>query len=63
METKIVIRWADVTGLERQASKVTRLNDGVKITTRDQEFIFSGFMRIKDAFYLMQRLADLAMKK
>ncbi|CAG0921266.1 unnamed protein product, partial [Notodromas monacha] len=63
VETKLVIRWADVTGLDRQQSRLSRLNDGMKITTRDKEYNFSGFLRIKDVFSLMQRLADLAMKK
>lgn len=60
-ETKICIRWADVTELDKTSSLV--FPDSIRIATRDHEYQFSMFLKKEETFTLMQQLANFAMKQ
>ncbi|EDO49828.1 predicted protein [Nematostella vectensis] len=60
-EARLVIRWTDVTSLERTNSVL--LPDGIKVTTRDGEFCFSLLLHPTETFGLMEQLANLAMRQ
>ena len=61
-EAKTLIRWTDVTKVEKSKNWVAP--DSVRISTRDGNFYFGMFLnRSKEAFELMTQLADLAMRK
>ena len=61
-EAKTLLRWTDVTKVEKSRNWVAP--DSVKISTREGDFYFGMFLnRSKEAFDLMTQLADLAMRK
>ena len=61
-EAKTLLRWTDVTKVEKSRNWVAP--DSVKIQTREGDFYFGMFLnRSKEAFELMTQLADLAMRK
>ncbi|XP_032223477.2 TBC1 domain family member 9 [Nematostella vectensis] len=60
-EARLVIRWTDVTSLERTNSVL--LPDGIKVATRDGEFCFSLLLHPTETFGLMEQLANLAMRQ
>ena len=55
VETKVLTRWTDVTGLEREAGQ------GVVVRTRETSWQFTLFN--KEGYELMSQLANLAMRK
>ncbi|XP_060528088.1 TBC1 domain family member 9 isoform X2 [Cylas formicarius] len=61
MDTKICIRWSEVTNLSRKNSLV--FPDSIRIGTREKEYYFSMFLRESEAFNLMEQLVDLAVKR
>ncbi|XP_051560805.1 TBC1 domain family member 9-like [Myxocyprinus asiaticus] len=60
-EVKLVIRWADITQLEKNTTLL--LPDMVRFSTRCSEHIFSVFLNINETFKLMEQLANIAMRQ
>ncbi|MBW02283.1 TBC1 domain family member 9, partial [Eschrichtius robustus] len=60
-EAKLVIRWADITQLEKNATLL--LPDVIKVNTRSSEHFFSVFLNINETFKLMEQLANIAMRQ
>ncbi|GFS17024.1 TBC1 domain family member 9, partial [Elysia marginata] len=60
-EAKLILRWADITKLERGNNML--LPDSVKVSTRDADHYFSMLLHSKETFDLMEQLANMAMKQ
>ncbi|KAM4709002.1 TBC1 domain family member 9 isoform 2-T2 [Discoglossus pictus] len=60
-EAKLVIRWVDITQLEKTATLL--LPDMIKVSTRSSEHFFSVFLNIIETFKLMEQLANIAMRQ
>ncbi|XP_018418920.1 PREDICTED: TBC1 domain family member 9 isoform X2 [Nanorana parkeri] len=60
-EAKLVIRWVDITQLEKTATLL--LPDMIKASTRSSEHFFSVFLNITETFKLMEQLANIAMRQ
>ncbi|KAM4834436.1 TBC1 domain family member 9 [Thomomys bottae] len=60
-EAKLVVRWVDITQLEKNATLL--LPDGIKVSTRSSEHFFSVFLNINETFKLMEQLANIAMRQ
>ncbi|XP_036168378.1 TBC1 domain family member 9 isoform X3 [Myotis myotis] len=60
-EAKLVIRWVDITQLEKRATLF--LPDVIKVSTRSSEHFFSVFLNINETFKLMVQLANIAMRQ
>ncbi|KAK1175874.1 TBC1 domain family member 9-like isoform X1 [Acipenser oxyrinchus oxyrinchus] len=60
-EAKLVIRWTDITQLEKNATLL--LPETIKVSTRSSEHIFSVFLNINETFKLMEQLANIAMRQ
>ncbi|XP_032990340.1 TBC1 domain family member 9 isoform X2 [Rhinolophus ferrumequinum] len=60
-EAKLVIRWVDITQLEKNATLL--LPDVIKVSTRSSEHFFSVFLNINETFKLMEQLANIAMRQ
>ncbi|KAM5192782.1 TBC1 domain family member 9 isoform 1-T1 [Mantella aurantiaca] len=60
-EAKLVIRWVDITQLEKTATLL--LPDLIKVSTRSSEHFFSVFLNITETFKLMEQLANIAMRQ
>ncbi|XP_075055542.1 TBC1 domain family member 9 isoform X2 [Mixophyes fleayi] len=60
-EAKLVIRWVDITQLEKTATLL--LPDMIKVSTRSSEHFFSVFLNILETFKLMEQLANIAMRQ
>lgn len=60
-EAKLVIRWVDITQLEKNATLL--LPDMIKVSTRSSEHFFSVFLNINETFKLMEQLANIAMRQ
>uniref|UniRef100_A0A8C2IJJ6 TBC1 domain family member 9 n=1 Tax=Cyprinus carpio TaxID=7962 RepID=A0A8C2IJJ6_CYPCA len=60
-EAKLVIRWADITQLEKNATLL--LPDMLCVSTRCSEHVFSVFLNINETFKLMEQLANIAMRQ
>ncbi|XP_054270034.1 TBC1 domain family member 9 isoform X2 [Macrosteles quadrilineatus] len=60
-EKKIIIRWTDVTELEKTSGYL--FPDSIKISTRDNTFYFSMFLHKAETYTLMTQLINLAMKQ
>ncbi|KAM4809386.1 TBC1 domain family member 9 [Rhinophrynus dorsalis] len=60
-EAKLVIRWVDITQLEKTATLL--LPDVIKVSTRSSEHFFSVFLNIGETFKLMEQLANIAMRQ
>ncbi|GFO20932.1 TBC1 domain family member 9 [Plakobranchus ocellatus] len=60
-EAKLILRWADITKLERGNNML--LPDSVKVSTRDSDHYFSMLLHSKETFNLMEQLANMAMKQ
>lgn len=58
---KLVIRWVDITQLEKTATLL--LPDMIKVSTRSSEHFFSVFLNITETFKLMEQLANIAMRQ
>ncbi|XP_078407283.1 TBC1 domain family member 9B-like isoform X3 [Cetorhinus maximus] len=58
---KLVIRWVDVTQLEKNATLL--FPECVKVSTRDREHYLSMFLNINETFKLMEQLANIAMRQ
>lgn len=61
MPAKLVVRWADITQLEKSAALL--LPDGVRVSTRCSQHFFSVFLNVSEAFQLMEQLATIAMRQ
>ncbi|CAH1786340.1 unnamed protein product [Owenia fusiformis] len=59
-EAKLIIRWTDVTKLERGTNRL--FPESINISTRDTQFSFSMFVHIEETFRIMEQLANYAMK-
>uniref|UniRef100_A0A3Q2FFE6 TBC1 domain family member 9 n=2 Tax=Cyprinodon variegatus TaxID=28743 RepID=A0A3Q2FFE6_CYPVA len=60
-EAKLVVRWADITQLEKSATLL--LPDVIKVSTRTNEHVFSVFLNINETFKLAEQLANIAMRR
>uniref|UniRef100_A0A672I653 TBC1 domain family member 9 n=1 Tax=Salarias fasciatus TaxID=181472 RepID=A0A672I653_SALFA len=60
-EAKLVVRWADITQLEKSATLL--LPDVIKVSTRSNEHLFSVFLNINETFKLAEQLANIAMRQ
>ncbi|KAK2852323.1 hypothetical protein Q7C36_007524 [Tachysurus vachellii] len=60
-EAKLLVRWADITLLEKNATLL--LPDMVRVSTRCSEHVFSVFRNINETFKLMEQLANIAMRQ
>ncbi|XP_073197304.1 TBC1 domain family member 9 isoform X3 [Lepidochelys kempii] len=60
-EAKLVIRWVDITQLEKNATLL--FPDMIKVSTRSSEHYFSVFLNISETFKLMEQLANIAMRQ
>ncbi|XP_053478003.1 TBC1 domain family member 9 [Ictalurus furcatus] len=60
-EAKLLVRWADITQLEKNATLL--LPDMVRVSTRCNEHVFSVFLNINETFKLMEQLANIAMRQ
>ncbi|XP_066287843.1 TBC1 domain family member 9-like [Branchiostoma lanceolatum] len=60
-EAKLIVRWTDVTQLDRSNSMV--LPEGIKVCTRDGTHYFSMFVHPNETYALMEQLADMAMRQ
>uniref|UniRef100_UPI003AAEC118 TBC1 domain family member 9 isoform X4 n=1 Tax=Centroberyx gerrardi TaxID=166262 RepID=UPI003AAEC118 len=60
-EAKLVVRWADITQLEKSATLL--LPDAIKVSTRTNEHVFSVFLNINETFKLAEQLANIAMRQ
>lgn len=58
---KLVIRWVDITQLEKNGALL--LPDVIKVSTRSSEHFFSVFLNINETFKLMEQLANIAMRQ
>ncbi|XP_066998326.2 TBC1 domain family member 9 isoform X2 [Anabrus simplex] len=60
-ETKLAIRWTDITDLSKTSSLL--FPDSIRVTTREKEYHFSMFLHKSETFSLMEQLTNLAMKQ
>uniref|UniRef100_A0A4W3HE78 TBC1 domain family member 8B n=1 Tax=Callorhinchus milii TaxID=7868 RepID=A0A4W3HE78_CALMI len=60
-EVKLVIRWVDVTQLEKNETLL--FPECVRLSTRDSEHYLSMFLNINETFKLMEQLATIAMRQ
>ncbi|KAL4618166.1 TBC1 domain family member 9-like isoform X1 [Arapaima gigas] len=60
-EGELVIRWADVTQLEKNTTVL--LPESIKVSTRTKEHVFSLFLNVSETFKLMKQLANIAMRQ
>ncbi|XP_064478180.1 TBC1 domain family member 9-like isoform X2 [Ornithodoros turicata] len=60
-QTKLLLRWTDVTTLER--SNNVLFPESILVSTREKEYYFSLFTRVEDTFALMEQLANIAMRQ
>ncbi|GAB1598460.1 TBC1 domain family member 9B-like isoform X1 [Argonauta hians] len=60
-EAKLIIRWTDVTKLDRDNNLV--FPDSVKVSTREGDHYFSMLLHSSETFKLMEQLTNMAMKQ
>ncbi|XP_036360730.1 TBC1 domain family member 9 isoform X4 [Octopus sinensis] len=60
-EAKLIIRWTDVTKLDRGNNMV--FPDSVKVSTREGDHYFSMLLHSSETFRLMEQLTNMAMKQ
>lgn len=59
--TRILLRWTDITNLERSNNFL--FPQSVLVTSRESKYYFSMFTNIVETFSLMEQLANLAMRQ
>ncbi|XP_041940213.1 TBC1 domain family member 8 [Alosa sapidissima] len=60
-EVKLLLAWADVTGVER--ASVGRVTDVLRVRTRARQRDFSMFLSMDDAMATITQLTDLALRR
>ncbi|EGI61255.1 TBC1 domain family member 9, partial [Acromyrmex echinatior] len=61
-ETKLTIRWTDITELNKTSSLI--VPDSIRVVTRDnKEHYFSMFIHKSETYSLMEQLTNIAMKR
>lgn len=60
-ETKILLKWHDITLIERSNSLI--FTDTIILTTKQQTYEFSMFAKASETYTLIEQLANLAMKQ
>ncbi|CAG7719403.1 unnamed protein product [Allacma fusca] len=60
-ETKILLRWTDVTALDQINSFITP--DSIQVSTRETVYYFFMFLHKSETFKLMTQLANFAMRQ
>lgn len=60
-ETKLVIRWTEVVGLNKTKSII--FPDSIMVATREKEHHFSMFLKKTETLTLMEQLTDLGVKR
>nr|CAB3266843.1 TBC1 domain family member 9 [Phallusia mammillata] len=60
-EAKMVIRWTDVTNMEKNSTVL--VPESITVSTRENNFVFSMFMNISETYNLMAQLANIAIRQ
>eukprot|EP00117_Sycon_ciliatum_P030020 scpid28782/ scgid3007/ TBC1 domain family member 9; TBC1 domain family member 9A len=60
-ESKVALRWADITKLERQSSIL--FPSGILVSSRSSEHLFTLFLNIDETHGLMEQLATMTVKQ
>lgn len=60
-EVTLLMRWVDVTQLEKNATLL--FPESIKVSFRDSDYYFSMFLNISETFKLMEQLANIAMRQ
>lgn len=60
-ETKILLKWHDITQIEKTNSLI--FTDTIVLTTKNQTHEFSMFAKTSETYALIEQLANLAMKQ
>uniref|UniRef100_A0A8C5FC59 TBC1 domain family member 9 n=1 Tax=Gadus morhua TaxID=8049 RepID=A0A8C5FC59_GADMO len=60
-EAKLVVRWADITQLDKSATLL--LPEVIRVSTRARHHLFSVFLNINETFQLAEQLANIAMRQ
>ncbi|XP_014472834.1 PREDICTED: TBC1 domain family member 9 isoform X4 [Dinoponera quadriceps] len=61
-ETKLTVRWTDITELSKTSSLI--VPDSIRVVTRDnKEHYFSMFLHKSETYSLMEQLTNIAMKR
>ncbi|XP_043925526.1 TBC1 domain family member 9B isoform X2 [Protopterus annectens] len=59
-EVTLLMRWVDITQLEKNATIL--FPESIKVSSRDSDYYFSMFLNINETFKLMEQLANIAMR-
>ena len=57
----MVVRWADITQLDKSATLL--LPEVIRVSTRARHHLFSVFLNINETFQLAEQLANIAMRQ
>ena len=57
----IFYSWADVTNMEKNNTMV--VPESIRVTTREESYVFSMFMNIGETHHLMTQLANIAIRQ
>ncbi|XP_076819069.1 TBC1 domain family member 9-like [Clavelina lepadiformis] len=60
-EAKLIIRWVDVTKMEKNNTML--VPESINVTTREDSYVFSMFMNISETHNLMTQLANIAIRQ
>ncbi|KAL7881236.1 hypothetical protein AOLI_G00080840 [Acnodon oligacanthus] len=60
-EVKLLVPWAEVTGLER--ASLGLMTDVIRVRTRQRQRDFSMFLNVDEVMTVMSQLADLALRR
>nr|XP_009857558.1 TBC1 domain family member 9 [Ciona intestinalis] len=58
---KLIIRWNDVTKLEKDNTLL--VPESIHVATRENRYVFSMFLNISETYHLMTQLANIAIRQ
>lgn len=61
MQLFICFRWVDVTRMEKNTTML--VPESIKISTRENNYVFSMFMDIKETHNLITQLSNMAIRQ